>query len=316
MGSNKNNRFSTLDDVNKYLTSINRHTLECIKYGGTFKADSDFKCKIDGYTWTSNLNSIKNARSTGCPCCGNVARITNIDSINQYLKNSGKNIKCIYYDGTAASSFSKFKCLIDEYEWTAKLSNIKSGKGCPVCAKVKKIKDIKEVNQWLSENNRDMVCINYCGNLRELSEFQCNICNKTWKSTFNNIKNGNSCPHCSASKGERRIAKILDKNSIKYIYQYWFDDCRITLPLPFDFALFSNDKLICLCEYQGEQHYKPVDFANRGIEWAEKQFKRNQFSDSVKCTYCKENNIPLLEIPYWDYDHAENIILKFLKKVT
>lgn len=63
-----------------------------------------------------------------------------------------------------------------------------------------------------------MKCISYCGNLRDLSEFECDICHKTWKSTFNNIKNGNSCPHCSASKGERHVAKILDEHNIQYSY--------------------------------------------------------------------------------------------------
>ena len=78
---------------------------------------------------------------------------------------------------------------------------------------------------------------------------------------------------------------------IQYKTQYWFDDCRIQLPLPFDFALFKDDKLIGLCEYQGEQHYEPVDFANKGVKWAEKQFERNQISDNIKRTYCKDKDI-------------------------
>ena len=88
------------------------------------------------------------------------------------------------------------------------------------------------------------------------------------------------------------------------------------MPLPFDFALFKDNKLIGLCEYQGEQHYEPVDFANKGIEWAEKQFERNQISDNIKRTYCKDKDIRLLEIPYWEYENAENIILKFIKEAA
>lgn len=317
MGSNKNNRFKNVDEVNKYLSTINRNTLECIKYGGTFKADSIFKCKIDGYKWKSSLNTVKNAHATGCPQCGNVARINSIEEVNQWLSDNNKDIICIYYAGNTISNKSKFKCLIDGYEWNSSYNNIKNGNhGCLKCSNLVRITDIQEVNQWLFNNNRNIKCIDYCGNVINLSEFECGICHKTWKSTFNNIKNGNSCPHCSASKGERHVAKILDDHNIQYKTQYWFEDCRIQLPLPFDFALFKNNKLIGLCEYQGEQHYEPVDFANKGIEWAEKQFERNQFSDNTKRTYCKENNIPLLEIPYWEYNNVENILSKFLKEVA
>ena len=316
MGSNRVNRFKNGKECTDYLKQNGIKTITCLVYGGTFKAKSLFKCDIDGYEWESTLDAVRHARATGCPKCGRVARITTLEDVNKWLKDNNRNIECTYYDGTVGSSNSKFRCLIDGYEWNGKVSNVKSGKGCPVCSKVKKVTDISEVNQWLVDNHRYMKCINYCGNLRDLSEFECDICHKTWKSTFNNIKNGNSCPHCSASKGERHIAKILDDHNIQYKPQYWFEDCRIQLPLPFDFALFKSDELIGLCEYQGEQHYEPVDFANKGLEWAEKQFERNQFSDNTKRTYCKENNIPLLEIPYWEYDNAENIILKFLEEAA
>lgn len=316
VGNNRANRFKNNNECTDYLKKNGISTITCLIYGGTFKSKSLFKCDIDGYEWESSLDAVRYARATGCPKCGHVARVTNITDVNRWLDDNNRNIQCIYYDGKVNSSKSKFTCLIDKYEWTSRFNNIKSGKGCPVCSKVKKITDISEVNQWLSENNRDMKCIDYCGNLSNLSKFKCKICSKTWKSTFNNIKNGNSCPHCSASKGERHIAKILNEHNIQYKSQYWFNNCRIQLPLPFDFALFKNNKLVGLCEYQGEQHYKPVDFANKGIDWAENQFKRNQFSDGIKRTYCKRNNIPLLEIPYWEYDNAENIILKFLKEVA
>lgn len=147
-----------------------------------------------------------------------------------------------------------------------------------------------------------------------MSLFKCDICGKSWQLNFNNIKNGNSCPHCSASKGEKYIENVLDKNNIQYQTQYCFDDCRMQLPLPFDFAIFDNNNLIGLCEYQGIQHYEPFDFAGRGNEWANSLFERNQLSDNTKRTYCKNNNIPLLEIPYWEFKNIETILLNFIKK--
>lgn len=206
-------------------------------------------------------------------------------------------------------------CNIDGYEWNSEFSNIKTGRGCAVCSNLKKIKDIEEVNQWLLDNNKDFHCISYAGNLRELSIFECDICKKNWKATFNNIKNGNECPHCSASNGEKAIAKVLDNLNITYKTELWFADCRAENPLPFDFAIYLSNKIILLCEYQGKQHYEPVDFAGKGINWAKREFKKRKEYDNLKRQYCKINGIPLLEIPYWDFENIENIISNRLNKI-
>lgn len=317
MGNMYLNRVSTIEDANNYLISKGIPNVICTNYCGNLRGISSFKCNVDGYEWDTALYNVGNQTKCGCPKCSNHYKTRSIEEVNQWLIDNDRDIVCLYYAGTTSNKNSKFKCLKDGYEWTTSFRNIKNlGRGCSVCSNVKKIKYIDEVNCWLKDNNKDFICTDYIGNVRELSSFHCYICNKDWKSSFNNIKNGNSCPHCSASKGERHVAKILDDHNIQYKPQYWFEDCRIQLPLPFDFALFENDRLIGLCEYQGEQHYEPVDFANKGIEWAEKQFERNQLSDNTKRTYCKENNIPLLEIPYWEYDNAENIILNFLEEAA
>lgn len=316
MGNNRNNRFKNAEECTEYLKQMNLNNLICVKYGGKFKAKSIFRCNKDKYEWESTLDALTHSKSIGCPMCGRATKINGVDEVNNWLSKHNRKIKCIYYDGKSASSNSKFRCMIDGFEWNGKVSNIKSGKGCPVCAGVKKISDIKEVNNWLRENDKTFQCIEYCGNIRELSLFKCDICGKSWESNFNNIKNGNCCPHCSASKGEKYIENILDKNNIQYQTQYCFDDCRMQLPLPFDFAIFNNNNLIELCEYQGIQHYEPIDFAGKGIEWANNLLKRNQLSDNTKRTYCKNNNIPLLEIPYWEFKNTETILLDFIKEVA
>lgn len=315
MGSHNNNRFKSSEECTEYLKKIKHNNIKCIKYGGTFKSRSVFKCKIDDYEWESTLDAVSHSHSSGCPKCSNVAKITDVDEVNKWLKDNNKKIICEYYAGTTANSLSVFKCLIDGNVWNSKFNNIKNGKGCPVCSKVKRIKKIDEVNLWLNQNNRNIRCIEYCGNVINLSLFKCEICNKSWNSTFNNIKNGNSCPYCAASKGECLITNILDFNNIEYKSQYWFPDCRSILPLPFDFALFDNGKILGVCEYQGIQHYEPIDFANKGYEWALESFNKNQERDNIKRIYCKNNEIPLLEIPYWEYDNCEILLLDFINKI-
>lgn len=79
--------------------------------------------------------------------------------------------------------------------------------------------------------------------------------------------------------------------------------------LKFDFAIFELDNLICLIECQGEQHYNPVDHFG-----GEKQFLRQQSYDNKKREYCKQHNLRLIEIPYWDFDKINSEYLLNLIK--
>ena len=114
------------------------------------------------------------------------------------------------------------------------------------------------------------------------------------------LKSGHtySCGCFRKSKGELKIEEILKSLNIKYIPQYSFKDLKGTSqPLRFDFAIFQEDELKILIEYQGEQHYNNFAYFN----------KRNDFQkrigyDEKKRQYCKDNNIQLIEIPYWDFN--------------
>lgn len=308
MGSHNNNRFENADECNKYLILRGIDNIKCLQYGGTFKAKSKFKCLKDNYEWETTLDALSNSRNkTGCPKCGNVARIKNIEEVNEWLLNNRPTIQCLEYGGTTRTS-SLFRCFIDGYEWNAKFCDIKSNQGCPVCGKVKKIKTIDEVNKWLTENKTNIVCLSYIGNVRQKSLFYCNNCHHSWETTYNSIRCGTGCPNCNLSKGEKQIQKILDENKVLYKTQFWFPDCIYETPLKYDFAIFDNKELYALCEYQGIQHYEPVDFANKGKEWAESLFKLNQTRDNIKRDYCKEHNIKLIEIPYWDFNKIGDIM--------
>lgn len=61
-------------------------------------------------------------------------------------------------------------------------------------------------------------------------------------------------------------------------------------------------------EYDGEGHYIPIDYGGKGKEWAEHQLKTRQYYDEIKNDYCKQNNVNLLRIPYWEKDNIELII--------
>lgn len=122
------------------------------------------------------------------------------------------------------------------------------------------------------------------------------------------------CEKCSIrkSRGERDIAFLLDANNIPYIKEKSFNNCRFidtNRPALFDF--YVNNKYII--EFDGEQHFQPERFYNNITkEEAEQNFKKVQEHDKFKTQWCKENNIPLIRIPYIHYNDLciEDLLLE------
>lgn len=104
-----------------------------------------------------------------------------------------------------------------------------------------------------------------------------------------------SCGCFKQSSGELKITQLFENNNINFQTQYRIKEFNISAP--FDFALFQDNRLIGLLEYDGEQHFNPVEL------WGgEEQLKIQQQRDKNKDKWCKENNIKLIRIPYTDYD--------------
>lgn len=123
---------------------------------------------------------------------------------------------------------------------------------------------------------------------------------------------GSRCPICKESHGERKIRKYLTKNNIDFIPQKEFSNLLGTgnKALSYDFYIPYKNLLI---EFQGEQHYRVVDFNSKGMKKAEKKFEIQQEHDKRKRDYAKQNNIDLLEITYIQEDEIEEILDKIFK---
>lgn len=97
---------------------------------------------------------------------------------------------------------------------------------------------------------------------------------------------------CNKSKGEEITKKHLHQLGLDYKQEFSFCDLKIVGRLRFDFAIFSDDKLVCLIEYQGEQHFKSIErFKIFGKQ-------QREVTDQMKRDYCAAHNIPLYEIAY------------------
>lgn len=124
-----------------------------------------------------------------------------------------------------------------------------------------------------------------------------------------------SCGCKHQSIGEKTIEKILIENNINFAKQYTFDDLLGKdgkIKLRFDFAIFENNKLTRLIEFDGEQHFNSHAYDTGKFR---DSLEEIQARDRKKDRYCMEHNIPLIRIPYTELKNLNLEILlndKFL----
>lgn len=104
-----------------------------------------------------------------------------------------------------------------------------------------------------------------------------------------------SCGCIKTSIGEMNIKKILEDNNIEYKEQITFDNLKNIKPLRYDFGIYENGKLVRLIEFDGIQHFEKQNYFTHDLT----STKNN---DIIKNKYSKDNNIPLVRIPYWERD--------------
>lgn len=133
-----------------------------------------------------------------------------------------------------------------------------------------------------SKPHRYWTCLCECGRLTDVES--------------SHLKSGHtiSCG-CIKSKGEKEISEILFNNNISFCSELSFDDLKGygNGRLRFDFGIIQNEKICCLIEYNGKQHYKKT-----GGWCTDKEFEIRRINDKRKLEYCQKNNIPLYIIRY------------------
>lgn len=124
------------------------------------------------------------------------------------------------------------------------------------------------------------------------------------QSPSNHLK-GRGCSKCKMSSGEKLIYDYLTENKIEFQSQKTFNDCKYKSKLRFDFFIPNKNIVI---EYDGEFHFIPIK------HWGnEENLKYRQKLDKIKTKFCKDNNIELLRIPYWEQNNIRTILGDMLK---
>lgn len=291
-----------LYNKNKKVTVLEKYQLATIKV----KCQCT-ECDNIFYMRPSNL-----LNGQGCPECGKIkyknANRNTLENFKSKLYNINKDIEIISDTYINNKTHVKCKCKICNNEWEARPDNLIHGYGCPKCAiEFKASKLRKSLNDFIIEANNvhnnkyDYSKVEYKSNDIKI----CIICPKhgEFYQTPGNHLQGHGCPKCNASRGETFVERYLIDNNIQYQRQFLLNINNKRLYVDFAYVYNGNFGLI---EYNGRQHYMPVDYFG-GQDIYEKQQKR----DRLLKEFCLSSSITLIEIPY---NLCNNQIIKYLNE--
>lgn len=241
----------------------------------------------------------------GCQHC--IGRNDYEEEVLQEMYNANPNVELLEpYKGRHQRHLTR--CIVHDIKSMKTPYEVIVGKGCIECGKEKLaiaaatpeyafVEELKVTYDYIKLKS------GYTSK-SEYADFYCEICKAEWTDIPSYVTR-RGCPNCSNNSTESKIGYILKELGVQYIPQYSFSDCKDQKVLPFDYYLPQYNVLI---EYDGEQHYMPVNFGGISDERAERNLKMTQFHDCIKNDYCENNNIPLMRIPYWEKDNLEHII--------
>lgn len=259
----------------------------------------------------------------GCYYCGienshNKAKLNYLDIKHEFDK---RNFTLISKEYVSARDYLQYICNKHKEKGIQKIRyyNLKNGYGCKYCGiESMVLKQSKSHSEFLSDlddkyKEYDILC-DY-KNLKTKIKLRHKKCGYIWNVLPSYLlAHKQNCPNCMSNvyKGESRIQKFLEINNIIFKKQYKFSECKNKQLLPFDFVIFNNDDIKCLIEYDGEQHYKPVNFGGISDECALAELSKTKKNDKIKDNFCKTNNIELIRIPYWEFKNIEDILYSHL----
>lgn len=248
------------------------------------------QCIIDGYVWIATPASILS--KSGCPkCAGNIKYTT--ETYTTKLKEICSTlIPSEEYINMTTPIWHK--CQKHNINLKTSPSSALQGSGCPLCTKEKQKIALGKTNEQyikeLKEINSHIIPLEEYINALTPIKHKCLIDDYIWNVRPSQVLRGFGCPKCKRSKGEIQIEKWLVSHNINYEPQKRFSNCKDKRSLPFDFYLPDYN---CAIEYQGKQHYQPINFFG-GLE----KFTYQQYHDELKKEYCKKEGISLLCIPF------------------
>lgn len=211
----------TIQDCNNFALVKDGKCLSKVYINTHYKLE--WICK-NGHKWEASFNNIKNGH--WCPyCAGNKSKT--IDDCNKLA--SSNNGKCLSKEYINIDAPYLWEC--DKgHRWENTLWRVQSGIWCNICSGINNY-TIKDCHKAAHKQNGKCLSNNYINNNTKML-WKC-AQNHIWETTFEKIKMGRWCHHCSPSKplnlnACKKVAKLnrglcLSKKyvniSTKYIWQ-------------------------------------------------------------------------------------------------
>lgn len=290
-------------EVKDYIEAL-EYKLISTKYINSFK-HLEIECN-KGHTYSASFDRIRQGRR--CPICranekGDRIRKRTTEDIKSVFEKYGFKVEIDNY----IDEKQKYKVVcsnkhVFETSWRCFKNSIDRNKNiCQECRRQDYLKTLKEKMTLI---NYKVISDKYTSSNTKIS-IECDK-GHMYKATPDNIKRGNRCPVCNISKGEEAIRNFLNRNFITFDPQKTYDNCRYKWVLRFDFYIPDLNILI---EYDGIQHFEPIEFFGKS-----KGLKEIQKRDQIKNEYCKNNKITLIRIPYYDFEKINYILTENVLK--
>jgi len=270
----------------------------------TYKHSSlklDIQCS-EGHRYKARFDSFQQGQR--CPVCAYTKRSKALalphEVVRRYIEQEGYALLSKEYK----NSDTKLDIQCDKgHAYQASYSCFKRGHRCPYCAG--QVVTYEQVKRAIERQGYHLLSRYYKNAQTKL----CIQCNKghQYEARWNDFKTGYRCPQCRESKGERIVSKILLRLNVPFIRDYRLTEGK-SLELDFYISLLNLG-----IEYDGEQHFRPVQFRGISLKKAEELFRKTQERDRRKETLCQEKGICLFRIKY-----TENIrnIRKMLNDIV
>jgi hypothetical protein len=310
--------------ADKYTSNLQRKTTEeFIKdskliYGNKYDyskvkyVNGDTKviiiCPVHGEFEQTPINHYKHdCKSCSAKKTGDNLRKTTEDFINDAIEVHGDKYNYDKTDYKNADNKVIITCLVHgDFEQIANVHLL--GKGCPKCGiasmtnlKTKSQEEFINQVENIHGNKYDYSLVEYINSDTDIII----ICPK--HGNFNqrprvHLRGGN-CPKCTGFKNEMACIEIIEK-----ITEHRFIKCRPSFLDGLELDGYNADIQLAI-EYNGEQHYKIIDYFHRnGIYDLLTQVEH----DKIKKRKCQENNVYLIIVPYY-VQNKEQFIQEKLK---
>ncbi len=292
------NKYSYINSI--YLGATKKITINCLKHG-------EF-----------SQTAINHLTGRGCNKC----RIENFvirvsDTLETFIKKANKIHKNYYNYSKVNYIDSGTKIIIicpKHGEFYQTPNNHISGRKCAKCSDlnqgIKKRLSKKEFMKKAREIHGDKYKYIFSDyeNMHIPIRIICKKHGEFKQTPDNHLIAQCGCPKCSESKGEYKIRKYLELNSIEY--QNEFKIQTKNGRRFFDFYIKEKNLII---EFHGQHHYYPVSFGSSKKDFAITNFKNGIKRDYEKEQWCIENKIDLLIIPYWQKDMIKDVLDFYLE---